>query len=213
VYITNRPAISDASTLQQSARKAASRGESFLEGLLHLSTARLLAFLFLIATAALAQNRGPNEAPLEAHNEISPPEGLSSAATLPSLPNAPTQQRVIDKKFIAVMGALGGAESLRFTSRKLVLDNEFAAGAPWVTHEPPNQHLVAKYGGLYAAELLVVYELKKRHSWLPGDKVIRKLWWAYPSAMVTIHIKNGVGNIRTKAPGGCTSVECAEQMQ
>jgi hypothetical protein len=55
------------------------------------------------------------------------------------------------------MGALGGAESLRFTSRNLVLDNEFAAGAPWVTHIAPNQHLVAKYAGLYAAELAVAY--------------------------------------------------------
>ena len=178
-----------------------------------MSTARLLAFLLLIAAAAVAQNRGPNEVPLEPRDEINPAEGLSSSATSSSPPNAPTQQRVIDKKFIIVMGALGGAESLRFTSRKLVLDNEFAAGAPWVTHEPPNQRLVAKYAGLYAAELLVVYELKKPHSWLPGDRTIRKFWWAYPSAMVAIHIKNGVGNIRTKGPGGCTSVECAEQMQ
>jgi len=169
--------------------------------------------LFLIATAAAGQNGGPNEAPLAAHNETNPAEGLSSTATLPSLPNAPAQERVIDKKFMTVMGALGGAESLRFTSRKLVLDNEFAAGAPWVTHEPSNQHLIVKDAGLYAAELLVVYELKKPHSWLPGDKVIRRFWWAYPSAMVAIHIKNGVENIRTHGPGGCTSVECAEQMQ
>lgn len=112
-----------------------------------------------------------------------------------------------------VMGALGGAESLRYTSRKLVLDNEFAAGAPWVTTVPPNQHLVAKYAGLYVAELLVAYEVKKPHSWLPGDKAVRKLWWAYPATVAAIHIKNGVGNIRTQGPGGCTSIECAEQMQ
>ena len=111
------------------------------------------------------------------------------------------------------MIALGGAESLRFTTRKLVLDHEYAAGAPWVTSVPQNQHLVAKYAGLYAAELLVTYELKKPHSWLPGDRVVRKLWWAYPAAMVAIHIKNGVGNMRTQAPGGCTTVECAMQMQ
>jgi hypothetical protein len=111
------------------------------------------------------------------------------------------------------MGALGGAESLRFTTRKLVLDREFAAGAPWVTSVPPNQHLVVRYAGIYAAELLVAYEIKKPHHWLPGDKVIRKLWWAYPAAMVAIHIKNGVGNIRTQGPGGCTSEECAMQTQ
>ena len=52
-----------------------------------------------------------------------------------SLPDntAPHRVKVIDKKFIAVMGTLGGAESLRFTTHKLVLDNEYAAGAPWVT--------------------------------------------------------------------------------
>jgi hypothetical protein len=59
----------------------------------------------------------------------------------------------------------------------------------------------------------VAYELKKSHSWLPGDRFIRKLWWAYPSAMTAIHIKNAVGNIRTQSPGGCTSVECVAQMQ
>jgi len=173
-----------------------------------LQTPRLLALLLLIAAHGAAQDRMPGAVALDAHNEI------NSTLTVPaSLPDAPPRQRVIDKKFIAVLGALGGAESMRFTSRKLVLDNEFAAGAPWVTSVPPNQHLVAKYAGIYAAEVLVAYELKKRHSWLPGDKVIRRLWWAYPAAMVAIHIKNGMGNIHTQGPGGCTSVECAEQMQ
>ena len=130
------------------------------------------------------------------------------------LPKTPGSHRVVDKKFVFVMGALGGAESMRFTSRKLVLDHEFAAGAPWVTHVPENQHLVVKYAGLYPAELLVAYEIKKLHSWLPGDKVIRKLWWMYPrSNGANSHVKNGVGNIRTQGPGGCTSVECAIKMQ
>ena len=179
-----------------------------------MPTARPLALLLLIATHAAAQNRMPNQVPREVRNEINLTGGLSSTPIAPaSLPDAPTRQRVIDKKFIAVMGALGGAESLRFATRKLVLDHEFAAGAPWVTSVPQNQHLVAKYAGFYAAELLVTYELKKPHSWLPGDKVVLKLWWAYPAAMVAIHIKNGVGNMRTQGPGGCTTVECAMQLQ
>jgi hypothetical protein len=179
-----------------------------------LSTARLFALLLLIANHAAAQNHLPNDVPLELHNKLEPTGGFTpNTTTTAQLPDATSRQRVVDKKFVAVMGALGGAESLRFTTRKLVLDNEFAAGAPWVTRVPENQHLVAKYGALYATELATVYELKKPHSWLPGDRVIRKLWWAYPAAMVTIHIKNGVGNIRTQGPGGCASVECAEQMQ
>ena len=170
--------------------------------------------MLLLATHAVAQSSTPSDLPLEAHNEIKAPSGFSSISTTTRmpLPEAPTPRRIIDKKFIFVMSALGGAETLRFTSRKLVLDNEYAAGAPWVTSVPSNQHVVATHAGIFAAELLVAYELKKPHSWLPGDKVIRKLWWAYPAATAAIHIKNGVGNIRTQGPGGCTSVECAEQM-
>lgn len=149
----------------------------------------------------------PNEALNESCGEINSTTAYTPAVAPPLvLPDAPARQateaevadRVIDKKFIAVMAALGGAESLRFTTHKLVLDHEFAAGAPWVTSVPSNQHLVARYAAIYAAELLVAYELKKPHSWLPGDRVIRKLWWAYPAAMVPIHIKNGVRSIRTR---------------
>ncbi len=171
----------------------------------YLTAFKVLIPALLLAGRLAAQNTDFNK---EA------PEPVPAAPILATTaPSTPQPGRVIDKKFVFVMGALGGAESLRFTSRKLVLDHEFAAGAPWVTSVPPNQHLVAKYAGLYAAELLVAYELKKPHSWLPGDRVIRKLWWAYPTAMLAIHIKNGVGNMRTQGPGGCTSADCAMQMQ
>ena len=130
-----------------------------------------------------------------------------------SVSSSAKPERVFDKKFLAVMAALGAAESFRFTSRQLVLDREFAAGAPWVTSAPANQPIMLKGFAVYGAEFLLTYELKKSHSWLPGDRVIRRLWWAYPAAMAAIHIKNAVGNVRTQGPGGCTSVECAEQMQ
>ncbi len=142
------------------------------------------------------------------------PESLPAAPMeTTSTPAAAKPKRVFDKKFFAVMGALGGAESFRFTSRQLVLDHEYSAGAPWVTRPPANQPVMARGLALYAAEFLVTYELKKPHSWLPGDRVIRRLWWAYPAAMTAIHIKNAVGNVRTQGPGGCTSVECAMQSQ
>jgi hypothetical protein len=160
----------------------------------------------------MAQSQLPNEMVREVHDEIDATTPYIHASASPiSLPETPVPQtvkvKVIDKKFIAVMAALGGAESLRFTTHKLVLDHEFAAGAPWVSSVPANPHLVAKGAAIYAAELLVAYELKKPHSWLPGDKVIRKLWWAYPAAMMVIHIKNGVGSIRTQAPS-CSVAEC-----
>jgi len=187
---------------------------------LHLQTARLLVFTLTVVllniTRALAQNQLPNEMLREVSDEIDATTPYTHASAPPiSLPDTPVPQTVkvkvkgivIDKKFIAVMAALGGAESLRFTTHKLVLDHEFAAGAPWVTSVPANPHLVAKGAAIYAAELLVAYELKKPHSWLPGDKVIRKLWWTYPAAMIAIHIKNGVGSIRTQVPS-CTVAEC-----
>jgi hypothetical protein len=189
-----------------------------------LDSARLLILALLVATPALAQDSFPIETVGEVHSGIgSAGDSRSSVnsytpAVVPpvSLPDAPAPQKarvrskVIDKKFVVVMAALGGAESLRFTTHKLVLDHELDAGAPWVTSVPPNQHLVAKYAGVYAAELLMAYELKKPHSWLPGDKVIRRFWWAYPAAMVPIHIKNGVRSIRTQAPS-CPVDECGAQ--
>ena len=181
-----------------------------------MPTSRLLILTLLIAARAVAQDHLPNEMPSAVRVESSSVAGYTPApAPVASLPNAPMPQKVkvIDKKFIFVMAGLGGAESFRFTSRKLVLDNEFAAGAPWVTSVPANQHLVAKYAGIYASELFVAYEMKKPHSWLPGDRIIRKFWWAYPAAMAAIHLKNAIGNVHTQGPGGCTSIECTEQMQ
>jgi hypothetical protein len=182
---------------------------------IHLRTAHLLVCTLIVIAPAFAQNQPPSET-LEARNEMSSTGNYMISPAQPVvLPDAPGSQRdgakVIDKKFIAVMAALGGSETLRFTTHKLVLDNEFAAGAPWVTSVPANQHLVAKYAAIYAAELLVAYELKKPHSWLPGDKYIRKFWWAYPAAMTTIHIKNGVRSIRTQEPAGCPPEYCEGQ--
>jgi hypothetical protein len=188
-----------------------------------LQIARLLVFTLAVVLLniayALAQSPLSREEVIREVGDESNSTTFYTATAAPpiSLPDAPVSQRsevevnvevkVIDKKFIAVMAALGGAESLRFTTHKLVLDHEFAAGAPWVTSVPANPHLVAKGAAIYAAELLVAYELKKPHSWLPGDKIIRKLWWAYPATMMAIHIKNGVGSIRTQAPS-CPVAEC-----
>jgi hypothetical protein len=183
-----------------------------------LHIARPIAFtlllIFLAAMPLLAQNMMP----IEVLNEASPAGNSANIAPaiapIEPLPDAPTPQaakaRVMDKKFVSIMAILGGAESLRFTTRQLVIVHEFAAGAPWVTSVPSNRHLAAKYGAIYAAELLVAYELKKPHAWLPGDKVIRKFWWAYPAAMAPIHIKNGIRNIRTQAPS-CPVQECQSQ--
>jgi len=149
-------------------------------------------------------------------NESSPYGAYTPAgtSTIP-LPDTPPPQpqrsmatnRTVDKEFVAVMAALGGAESLRLATHKLMLDHEFDAGAPWVPGVPANRHFVAKYSEIYAAELLVAYELKKPHSWLPGDRVIRKLWWTLPATLIPIHIKNGIRSIRTQPPS-CPVADC-----
>jgi len=155
----------------------------------------------------LAAQQGP------ANAELRPGEP-AAALIVPEAPSASVKRgKVIDKKFVFAMSALGAAESMSFTTRRLVLEHEYAAGAPWVTSVPPTRPMIAKDLGLYASELFVAYEMKKRHSWLPGDRVIRRLWWVYPVAMTVILVKNGVGNIRTQGPEGCTSTECAEQSQ
>jgi hypothetical protein len=124
------------------------------------------------------------------------------------VPATPQAQRVIDKKFVTVMGALGLAEAMRFTTRTLVLEHEEAAGAPWVTSLPSHPSLIAKDAAIFASEVLVAYEMKKRHDWLPGDKIIRKLWWIYPAVMAVPHFKNAVSNIETQAPAGCSNPIC-----
>jgi hypothetical protein len=171
-----------------------------------------LTILFLLFTMhrveAQAAARDAPEAPgISPHATDSPvlPESPSTQRTPNRVPN-----RVIDKKFAAVMAALGVAESLRLTTRDLVLEREMAAGAPWVTSVPSHSHLVFKYAPIFAAELAVAYEIKKPHDWLPGDRVIRKLWWLYPAVMGPLHLHNAIGNIQTQAPAGCPVADCQQ---
>ncbi len=124
------------------------------------------------------------------------------------LPAAPRPQKVIDKKFMLVMGTLGAAEAMRSTTRHLVIEREFAEGAPWATSVPSHSSLVARRASIYAAELLVAYEIKKRHDWLPGDNVIRKFWWLYPVAAAALDFKFAVHTMRLQPPAGCTQEGC-----
>jgi hypothetical protein len=163
--------------------------------------------LFILTLAFFIRNGAAQTAPL-ADNADGAAGVVLPAAPEPQHP----RQKVIDKQFIALMGALGGAESMRITTRTMVLEHEMAAGAPWVTSTPSHSHLVFKYAPIFGAELAVVYELKRQHDWLPGDRVIRRLWWAYPAAMTILHVKNAVGNMRTTAPASaCPIPQCEMQ--
>lgn len=161
---------------------------------------------FIIVTAVIVGHVSAEESVQPAAGD--PAEYAPNAMLKTALPEAPKPQHVIDKKFLVVIGALGMAESMRFTTRTLVLDNEKAAGAPWVTSTPPHPPFIAKNALIFAAEWFVTYEIKKGHDWLPGDRVIRKLWWAYPAAMAGLHIRNAVDNINTKDPSMCQVIDC-----
>jgi hypothetical protein len=170
-----------------------------------LTAAPLLMLVLLLVSPLAAQNADLNKISAD----VLPAAPMQTTVTAPT----PKPEKVFDKKFFLVMGSLGAAESLRFTTRQLVVENEYAAGAPWVTSVPDHRLVVSKDLALFSSEFLAAYELKKPHPWLPGDRILRKLWWMYPVAMTAIHVKNAVGNIRTQGPGGCTSIACAEQMQ
>ncbi len=158
-------------------------------------------FLVLIGNQAKAQS-GPHDGGLVT-TEYTP-----SLAEPAALPATPQPQRVIDKKFIIVMGTLGVAEAMRSTTRHLVIEHENAEGAPWATTVPSHTHLIARNASIYAAEMLVAYEIKKRHDWLPGDRVVRKFWWVYPVAAAAIDFKFAVHTIRLQPPAGCTQEGC-----
>jgi hypothetical protein len=165
-----------------------------------LQVLQFVVLVLLVTSHAMAEN--------ELHPDTHPvAEALNVSQTV-SLPATPQPQRVIDKKFIAVMGALGAAEGLRYSTRTLVVEHEFDAGAPWITSRPSHPNLIAKGVAIYAAELLVAYEIKKPHAWLPGDRTIRKAWWLYPVGMATLHFKNATNNIRTQPPAGCDPSQC-----
>jgi hypothetical protein len=131
--------------------------------------------------------------------------------SLPATPQ-PQKKKVVDKKFLLIVGVLATAEALRITTTTLALDREAAEGAPWVSVPPPHGTLIAKNGFIFASELFVAYAMKKPHSWIPGDKVIRKLWWAYPAAAATVHFKSAAHNVGLKSAEGCDSTaECEMQ--
>jgi hypothetical protein len=168
---------------------------------------RMLQFTILLLLLGRAHAETPGEAqPAPTFAPVS--VQLVSLPATPEAHTGPERQRVVDKKFVIVMGALGLAEAMHSTTRTLVLEHEQAAGAPWVTSLPSHPGLIATNAAIFASEVLVAYEMKKRHDWLPGDRIIRKLWWMYPAVMAVPHVKSAVHNIRLQPPAGCTSRDC-----
>ncbi len=172
----------------------------------------LLLLMVTVPPAVLAESNAPAEIREVNVGLLNSPANYAMIAPPKyPLPDAPDAKKVIDKKFIAAMSSLAGAETLRLTTHQLVLEHEYAAGAPWVTSVPSTPHMIGKYGAIFASEALLAYELKKPHRWLPGDRVVQKFWWVVPGVMTPIHIKNGARSIGTQAPSGCPVAECGPQ--
>ena len=166
-----------------------------------MHTFQFMVFVLLFSIRMLAQNQLAIET-----DTIAEPIASSSQSAPP--PDGPRPQKVVDKKFIFVMGALAASETLRITSNTMALDRMYAEGAPWIISAPSHRNLTFKNGAIFASELLVAYELKKPHSWLPGDKIIRKLWWVYPVAMTAVHFKKASHTMGMSAPAGCMVIGC-----
>jgi hypothetical protein len=167
----------------------------------------MLQFTILLLLLGRAHAETPGEAqPAPTFAPVS--VQLVSLPATPAAHTGPERQRVVDKKFVLVLGVLGLTEGMHSTTRTLVLEHEQAAGAPWVTSLPSHPGFIATNAAIFASEVLVAYEMKKRHDWLPGDRIIRKLWWMYPAVMSVPHVKSAVHNIRLQAPAGCTSRDC-----
>ena len=165
----------------------------------------LLCTLFF-TTSALAQSQVEVAEREPASNDTG-----NYSMSLPSAPRPkPIPPKVVDIKFVAVMSILAAVESMRYTTRTLVLEHEREAGDPFIGNIPSHHEVVAKSLVIYAAELAVVYEIKKPHRWLPEDKVIRRLWWVYPAIMTQAQVRNAYSNINTTGPGGCTSQQACE---
>jgi hypothetical protein len=166
-----------------------------------LRTLQFIVCTLLIGSFSMAQE-GPHDTALPAA------EYGGNFVQSSTLPSSPQPQKVFDKKFMILMGVLGTAETMRLTTRHLVLVHEQAEGAPWATTIPSHSHLVVRNASIFAAEMLVAYEIKKRHDWLPGDRVVRKLWWVYPVAASVIDFKLAAHTMQLQPPSGCTEQGC-----
>lgn len=108
----------------------------------------------------------------------------SAAPPFITLPEAPRPQpRVIDRKFLAVMGFEAAGITGDFYSTALCLRQPgLRETNSWFGSHPSNTRLATESMGIFALEAFGTYELKKPHDWLPFDRQIRRFWWVYPVA-------------------------------
>lgn len=124
------------------------------------------------------------------------------SASAAELPDAPTP-KVVDKKFVAVIGALGGSMAFDMKETRSLLDR---GGVEYNTFDfgprPSNARLVAVESAYFAGFTLLAYEMKKPHSWIPRPigRVLEKTWWIVPAWQIANHVRLGIQDRRACRP-------------
>jgi hypothetical protein len=138
---------------------------------------------------------------------------LVTAANAVELPDSPS--KTIDAKFLAVLSTEAVAKSADFAETAAHLGNRrwvpcvpaytcmnhgswfsVQENDPWFGRRPGTMRLVTENAGLFGAESFLAYEIKKPHRWLPGDKVVSKLWWLPIAYQIQAHARFAYRNSR-----------------
>jgi hypothetical protein len=129
--------------------------------------------------------------------------GLSSPGQ--SLVGAPkpqlSRERVIDRPFLILMGVEAAAKSADFITTAQAIgrscgpDCTVTESDRWFGPLPSNGRLIGENLGIFSAEVVLSYELKKPHPWLPGDRYLRKAWWLPAAWQIKGHTRNAVWNL------------------
>lgn len=131
---------------------------------------------------------------------------LGAASNAVELPDSPS--KVIDAQFLAVLSVEAAAKSADFAETAAHLGSRrWVACAPaytcvnhgswfsvqendpWFGRRPGTTRLVTENLGLFSAESFIAYEIKKPHRWLPGDKLLSRLWWVPIAYQIQEHAR------------------------
>jgi tape measure domain-containing protein len=111
---------------------------------------------------------------------------LSVPLVWAQLPDAPT----VDKKFIAVAATEGAAQAIDgWYTAKIAGQPGMRELNPLLGPHPSVARIIGTSAGIYAGEIFLNYELKKRKSF-------KKLWWIPALGVTTVHTIAAVHNSR-----------------
>jgi|SRR5579862_3429675 len=138
---------------------------------------------------------------------------LVTAATAAELPDPPS--RVADREFFVVLAVEAAAKSADFAETAAHLGKQtwvpcvpsyvcmshgyvytVVENDPWFGTRPSTGRMIGENFAVFGAESLLAYEIKKPHQRLPGDRLIRKLWWIPLAYQIQAHARLAYHNSR-----------------